>query len=99
MVLTRRGPAAERLRGYPAEELLGTPRPGDILAPGEAPRLIAELQRLSGARVAASPWTAEVMKAGAVPRDDPQFGTIRPIARLPPFGSCRMARRNSAPTP
>jgi metallo-beta-lactamase class B len=44
---------------------------------------IAELQRLSGARVAASPWTAEAMKAGAVPRDDPQFGAIRPIARLP----------------
>lgn len=43
---------------------------------------IAELQRLSGARVAASPWTAEVMRKGAVPRDDPQFGTIAPIARV-----------------
>lgn len=41
---------------------------------------IAELQRLSGARVAASPWTADVMRKGAVPRDDPQFGTIGPIA-------------------
>jgi metallo-beta-lactamase class B len=43
---------------------------------------IAELQRLSGARVAASQWTADVMKKGAVPRDDPQFGTIAPIARI-----------------
>ncbi len=40
---------------------------------------IAELQKLSGARVAASQWTADVMKKGAVPRDDPQFGTISPI--------------------
>jgi metallo-beta-lactamase class B len=43
---------------------------------------IAELQRLSGARVAASQWTADVMNKGAVPRDDPQFGTIVPIARV-----------------
>ncbi len=43
---------------------------------------IAELQKLSGARVAASQWTAEVMKKGAVPRDDPQYGTIVPIARV-----------------
>ncbi len=43
---------------------------------------IAELQRLSGARVAASEWTANVMKKGAVLRDDPQFGTISPIARV-----------------
>lgn len=43
---------------------------------------IAQLQRLSGARVAASQWTADVMKKGAVPRDDPQFGTIAPIARV-----------------
>jgi metallo-beta-lactamase class B len=43
---------------------------------------IAELQKLSGARVAASQWTADVMKKGAVPRDDPQFGTIVPIARV-----------------
>jgi metallo-beta-lactamase class B len=41
---------------------------------------IAELQKLSGARVAASQWTAEVMKKGIVPRDDPQFGVIIPIA-------------------
>jgi metallo-beta-lactamase class B len=37
---------------------------------------IRELQKLSGARVAASRWTADVMRKGAVPRDDPQFGTI-----------------------
>jgi metallo-beta-lactamase class B len=43
---------------------------------------IAELRKLSGARVAASPWTADVMQKGAVPRDDPQFGIIAPIARI-----------------
>lgn len=43
---------------------------------------IAELQKLSGARVAASKWTADVMKKGAVPRDDPQFGIIIPIAKV-----------------
>src|SRR5262247_906262 len=43
---------------------------------------IAELQKLSSARVAASPWTADVMKKGIVPRDDPQFGVIVPISRV-----------------
>jgi metallo-beta-lactamase class B len=43
---------------------------------------IAELQKLSGARVAGSAWTADVMTRGAVPRDDPQFGVIVPIARI-----------------
>ena len=43
---------------------------------------VAELQRLSGARVAASPWSAETMRKGAVPRDDPQNGIITPIARV-----------------
>jgi metallo-beta-lactamase class B len=45
---------------------------------------IAELRKLSGARVAASKWTAGVMKAGAVPSDDPQFGVIGPIAPIAP---------------
>jgi len=43
---------------------------------------IAELQKLSGARVAADRWSADVMKKGAVPKDDPQFGEITPIARV-----------------
>lgn len=43
---------------------------------------IAELQKLSRARVAASQWSADVMRKGAVPRDDPQFGTIASIARV-----------------
>jgi metallo-beta-lactamase class B len=41
---------------------------------------IAELQRLSGARVYASPWTAAVMRTGAVARDDPQYGITSPIS-------------------
>jgi metallo-beta-lactamase class B len=43
---------------------------------------IAELQRLSGARVAASKWSADVMTSTGVGRNDPQFGVIRPIALL-----------------
>jgi len=43
---------------------------------------VAELQKLSGARVAASPWSAEVMRNGAVPPDDPQLGIISPIAAV-----------------
>jgi metallo-beta-lactamase class B len=41
---------------------------------------IAELERQSGARVYASPWTARVMRKGAVARDDPQYGVIPPIS-------------------
>lgn len=46
---------------------------------------IAELQRLSGARVFASTWSAGVMRSGKVGRGDPQFvgGTaIAPIANV-----------------
>jgi metallo-beta-lactamase class B len=41
---------------------------------------IAELQRLNGARVLASTWSAAVMKQGGVGRGDPQFGVVAPIA-------------------
>src|SRR5215813_653800 len=40
---------------------------------------IAELQRLSGAHVAASEWSAAVLKTGGVAPDDPQHGIIRGI--------------------
>src|SRR3954453_21037837 len=43
---------------------------------------ISELQRFSGARVAASKWTAQVMTKTGVGRDDPQFGVIPPIALI-----------------
>jgi len=43
---------------------------------------IAELQRQSGARVAASPWSAEVLRNGGVGRGDPQRGTITGIAAV-----------------
>lgn len=43
---------------------------------------IAQLQRLTGAQVLASPWSAAAFRAGGVPRDDPQFGDIRGIARI-----------------
>jgi len=35
---------------------------------------IAELQRLSGARIAASPWSAEALRLGTTPIGDPQYG-------------------------
>jgi metallo-beta-lactamase class B len=41
---------------------------------------IAELQRMSGARVFASKWSAAVLRHGGVARDDPQYGTLIPIA-------------------
>lgn len=43
---------------------------------------IAELQKLSGARVVASPWSADVMRKGVVARDDPQFAIGIPVARV-----------------
>jgi len=44
---------------------------------------IAELQRLSGAEVAASPWSAEVLTKTGVGKGDPQFGSIPPVALVP----------------
>jgi metallo-beta-lactamase class B len=43
---------------------------------------IRDLQRLSGARVYASPWSAAVMRKGTVARDDPQYGVIAPISLI-----------------
>src|SRR5262249_52481041 len=43
---------------------------------------IAELQRLTGARVVASIWSANVMTKSGLGRDDPQYGVIPPIARI-----------------
>jgi metallo-beta-lactamase class B len=40
---------------------------------------IAALQRMSGARVIASEWSADVMKRGGVGRGDPQYGIVQPI--------------------
>ena len=39
---------------------------------------IAEIQRVSGARVAASPWSAAVIMRGQSGPDDPQFGVLLP---------------------
>jgi metallo-beta-lactamase class B len=44
---------------------------------------IAELQRLSGAEVAASPWSVEVLTRSGVGKGDPQFGSIPPVALVP----------------
>lgn len=44
---------------------------------------IAELQRLSGAKVAASPWSVEVLTKSGVGKGDPQFGVIIPVALVP----------------
>ena len=43
---------------------------------------IAELQRMSGARVVASPWSSEILQHGGVGKDDPQFGEMRGIAKV-----------------
>ncbi len=44
---------------------------------------ISELQRLSGAEVAASPWSVEVLTKSGVGKGDPQFGSILAIALVP----------------
>ncbi|MEO8337350.1 MAG: subclass B3 metallo-beta-lactamase [bacterium] len=43
---------------------------------------IAELQRASGADVAASPWSAQVFRAGQSGADDPQYGVLLPYAPI-----------------
>jgi metallo-beta-lactamase class B len=43
---------------------------------------IAELQKLSGARVVASQWSAQVLRAGATSPDDPQYGQLDGIASV-----------------
>jgi metallo-beta-lactamase class B len=44
---------------------------------------IGLLQRLTGARVAASPSSAAVLKSGRSGPDDPQYGLVRPIDTVP----------------
>lgn len=44
---------------------------------------IAELRRLSGAEVAAGPWSVEVLTKSGVGKGDPQFGSIPPVALVP----------------
>ena len=43
---------------------------------------IAKLQHWSHARVAASRWSAEVLRKGGVARDDPQYGLLPDIAKV-----------------
>lgn len=92
--ITHMNPAAERLLGYFAGELVGTPRTAEILGDGEGPRLIAELQRASGVepnpdltpqqRLAALMETVLRMPPSQVPSFETQFrrkdGTLFPAA-------------------
>jgi len=48
---------------------------------------IAQLQRLTRARVLVSPWSAGVLKRGTSPKDDPQFGILNPIAPVARVGT------------
>ncbi|HVG34606.1 MAG TPA: subclass B3 metallo-beta-lactamase [Pyrinomonadaceae bacterium] len=50
---------------------------------------ISELQRLSGAEVAASPWSVEVLTKSGVGKGDPQFGSILPVALIPRANTLR----------
>lgn len=43
---------------------------------------IAQLQKLSDARVMASAWSAAVMRKGGAGRDDPQYGAVQPISPI-----------------
>jgi metallo-beta-lactamase class B len=50
---------------------------------------IAELQRLSGAAVAASPWSVEVLTKSGVGKGDPQFEIAMPVALVPRAATLR----------
>ena len=50
---------------------------------------IAELQRLSGAKVAASPWSVEVLTKSGVGKGDPQFSIATPVALVPRVDTLR----------
>jgi metallo-beta-lactamase class B len=43
---------------------------------------IAELQKLSNARVVASEWSAKALREGAAGADDPQYGQMDPTAKV-----------------
>lgn len=43
---------------------------------------IAQLQKMSGARVVASDWSAAVLTHGEVAKDDPQYGLLLPLAHV-----------------
>jgi metallo-beta-lactamase class B len=44
---------------------------------------ISQLQRLTGARVLASPWSAQVLRSGRDLKDDPQYGLFKsPMAKV-----------------
>jgi PAS domain S-box-containing protein len=62
--ITHMNPAAERMLGYHASELVGTPRTAEILAEGEGPRLIADLQRLNG--IEPNPELTPLQRLGAL---------------------------------
>src|SRR5271165_3770011 len=86
-------PSAERLLGYFAGELVGTQRTSEVLAPGEGPRIIGDLQRFSGVepdpdatpleQLAALMETVQRMPPSQVPSLEAQFrrkdGTMFPV--------------------
>ncbi|HKF50487.1 MAG TPA: PAS domain S-box protein [Terracidiphilus sp.] len=92
--ITHMNPAAERVLGYFADELVGKPRTADILGPEEGPRLIGELQRIIGVepnpdltgieRLTALMDTVRRMPPSQVPSFEGHFrrkdGSLLPVA-------------------
>jgi len=48
---------------------------------------IAQLQRMTGAAVKASPWSAKLFANGEPGKDDQQYGILQPIARIAHAGT------------
>jgi len=85
-------PAAERLLGYPAEELMNMSNAGDILASGEGLRLVQEMITLGG-----SAKSADRSAVGRLAAYMKSVGSLPP-SKVPSFHT-QLRRKDGTPFP